>query len=403
MAQKHDVDHQNADWISVHAKICRLLIPLRAAPPFYTSEKERKLGEEQKRNREIFLAEVTFETAQNFLLEGHHEDAIPAALHSLKFSISIYGPDSAELVPAYLALAETSLLGHLSQGEEYLSQAQWIVLKNPQCSYNIQSKLHRNLGLLYAARGNFDDSLYHLANDVYFACCAFGTTSNVAISGGYFHMANIFSRQNKMDIVDSLYAEVVNLWHDHFSHFVGIQYQKLITPAEVDLLSVEDGKEEDVLEKQRAEATEMLNSILHFREQSLRPQPEKEAKLLHALAMFHFLIHDLAKVLWRIGGPPLLCGNPLDIGHRHSVTPSPPFLQTGHTQEHEEKVKMPSGHNLAWPPTARVDQVQEVNKGGPHNYWGIRRAPIAASSQAWAEGRGHQELCSYRKQFSVDF
>ncbi|KAK9392172.1 zinc finger MYND domain-containing protein 12 [Crotalus adamanteus] len=292
-----DVDHQNADWISVHAKICRLLIPLRAAPPFYTSEKERKLGEEQKRNREIFLAEVTFETAQNFLLEGHHEDAIPAALHSLKFSISIYGPDSAELVPAYLALAETSLgLGHLSQGEEYLSQAQWIVLKNPHCSYNIQSKLHRNLGLLYAARGNFDDSLYHLANDVYFACCAFGTTSNVAISGGYFHMANIFSRQNKMDIVDSLYAEVVNLWHDHFSHFVGIQYQKLITPAEVDLLSVEDGKEEDVLdEKQRAEATEMLNSILHFREQSLRPQPEKKAKLLHALAMFHFLIHDLAQ------------------------------------------------------------------------------------------------------------
>ncbi|KAL7978555.1 hypothetical protein Chor_005537 [Crotalus horridus] len=205
-----DVDHQNADWIS---------------------------------------------TAQNFLLEGHHEDAIPAALHSLKFSISIYGPDSAELVPAYLALAETSLgLGHLSQGEEYLSQAQWIVLKNPHCSYNIQSKLHRNLGLLYAARGNFDDSLYHLANDV------------------------------------------VNLWHDHFSHFIGIQYQKLITPAEVDLLSVEDGREEDVLdEKQRAEAMEMLNSILHFREQSLRPQPEKEAKLLHTLAMFHFLIHDLAK------------------------------------------------------------------------------------------------------------
>lgn len=69
---------------------------------------------------QIFLAEVTFKTAQNFLLEGHHEDAIPAALHSLKFSISIYGPDSAELVPAYLALAETSLgepQGGLPKGE----------------------------------------------------------------------------------------------------------------------------------------------------------------------------------------------------------------------------------------------------------------------------------------------
>uniref|UniRef100_A0A670ZIK9 Zinc finger MYND-type containing 12 n=1 Tax=Pseudonaja textilis TaxID=8673 RepID=A0A670ZIK9_PSETE len=284
-----DVDHQNADWVSVHTKICQLLIPLRAAPPFYTSEKERKLGEEQRRNREIFLAEVTYETAQNFLIKGHYEDAIPAALHSLKFSISIYGPSAVELVPAYILLAETSLgLGHLSQGEEYLSQGQWIVLKNTHCSYAIQSKLYRNLGLLHAAKGNFDESLYHLANDVYFACCAFGTTSNVAVSGGYFHMANVFSHQNKMDVVDSLYCEV-----------------------SVDLLSVEDGVEEDVLgkeletlpplpppdEKQQAEAMQMLNSILHFREASLRPQPEKEAKLLHALAMFHFLVHNLAKVI----------------------------------------------------------------------------------------------------------
>lgn len=66
-------------------------------------------------------------------------------------------------------------------------------------------------------------------------------------------------------------------------------------------------------------------------------------------------------------------------------------------------LKRPLGHSLAWPPTARVDQVWEVNKGGPRNYWGIHRAPIVGSSQAWAEGRGHQELCSCRKRFSVDF
>ncbi|XP_034280157.1 zinc finger MYND domain-containing protein 12 isoform X1 [Pantherophis guttatus] len=245
----------------------------------------------------IFLAEVTYETAQNFLIEGHYEDAIPAALQSLKFSISIYGSSAVELVPPYLILAETSLgLGHLSQGEEYLSQAQWIVLKNTHCSYHVQSKLYRNLGLLHAAKGNLDESLYHLANDVYFACCAFGTTRNVAVSGGYFHMANVFSHQNKMDIVDSLYCEVVDLWYDHFSHFVEIQYQKLITPTEIDLLSVEDKTEVDVLDdKEQAEASQMLNSILDFRNASLRPQLEKEAKVLHALAMFHFLVHDLAK------------------------------------------------------------------------------------------------------------
>lgn len=57
-------------------------------------------------------------------------------------------------------------LGHLAQAEEYLSQAQWIVLKKSYDNDAIQSRLHRNLGLLYAAKGNYTDSLYHLANDV---------------------------------------------------------------------------------------------------------------------------------------------------------------------------------------------------------------------------------------------
>lgn len=46
--------------------------------------------------------------AQKFLYEGKHEEAIPAALHSLRFSISIYGSNSVKLVPAYLILAEAS-------------------------------------------------------------------------------------------------------------------------------------------------------------------------------------------------------------------------------------------------------------------------------------------------------
>ena len=57
-------------------------------------------------------------------------------------------------------------LHKLSQGEEYLAQAQWTVLKTPDCSSAIKSKLARNLGLLYAAQGNYEESLRHLADDV---------------------------------------------------------------------------------------------------------------------------------------------------------------------------------------------------------------------------------------------
>jgi len=57
-------------------------------------------------------------------------------------------------------------LGRLSQAEEYLAQAQWTVLKTPECPDSIKSKLFRNLGLLYAAQGNYPDALSQLSDDV---------------------------------------------------------------------------------------------------------------------------------------------------------------------------------------------------------------------------------------------
>ena len=62
-------------------------------------------------------------------------------------------------------------LGRLSQAEEYLSQAQWTVLKTPECSNAIKSKLYRNLGLLYAAKGEYSESLRQLADDVSTQLC----------------------------------------------------------------------------------------------------------------------------------------------------------------------------------------------------------------------------------------
>lgn len=57
-------------------------------------------------------------------------------------------------------------LGRLKQGEDYLSQAQWTVLKTPECPNQIKSKLYRNLGLLHAAKNNYSEALLQLADDV---------------------------------------------------------------------------------------------------------------------------------------------------------------------------------------------------------------------------------------------
>ena len=51
-------------------------------------------------------------------------------------------------------------LGRFPQAEEFLSLTNWSILKNPDCSNNLRSQLHRNLGKLYSAQGKLD----HAAN-----------------------------------------------------------------------------------------------------------------------------------------------------------------------------------------------------------------------------------------------
>ncbi|KAM4703166.1 zinc finger MYND domain-containing protein 12 [Rhinophrynus dorsalis] len=287
-----DVDHQQADWVSIHEKICQLLIPLRTALPFHNSAEERLHSIEQLMQRKKHLIHITMKEAQKLLYGGRHADVIPAAMHSLSFSIDVYGLTSVELVPAYLILAEANIgLGQLALAEEYLSQAYWTVLKTTNCSDTVRSKLHRNLGLLYSAKGEFDESLRHLSNDVYCASTAAGT-SDISTTGGYFHMANIFFRQNKMDIADSLYSEVTDIWHAHLSRLLSVHMK----PSANSVSSwIEDTDQESLDENQEAEALQILSAICDIREQAPKKEPAKMAKILHCLALLHFLAMDLHK------------------------------------------------------------------------------------------------------------
>ncbi|XP_074017533.1 zinc finger MYND domain-containing protein 12 [Numenius arquata] len=291
-----DVDHQKADWVSIHQKICQLLIPIRMPLPFLLSEKERKHGAEQLLKRQKYLIDLAYGTAQEFVLDGKHKEALPAALHALRFSTEVYGSDSLQLVPAYLLLAEASTgVGRFLEASRYLSQAEWIVLTTPDCSAAVQYKLHRGLGLFCAAKGNFEQALYHLANDIYVASSAFGLKSLEA-SGGYFHMANVFFRQNKRDIANSLYAEVTGIWRAFLLKSVEAQERVLKSRPEMSPFSGEEEVgEEPLTEAQRAEATRVLSAVLDVRERAPKQQPGETAGVLHALAMLYYLARDLPK------------------------------------------------------------------------------------------------------------
>ena len=57
-------------------------------------------------------------------------------------------------------------LNLLREAEQYLAQAQWVVLQTPNCDPAIKSKLYRDLGLLFIAQGNTIDAKKHFAEDV---------------------------------------------------------------------------------------------------------------------------------------------------------------------------------------------------------------------------------------------
>ncbi|XP_050413704.1 zinc finger MYND domain-containing protein 12 [Patella vulgata] len=291
------VEHQKADWLGIHEKICENLALLRQPAPFLPSEGEREKRERVLLDKKRQMIDLTRTTGQKLLFEGKHEQAVPAAMQSLRFAIDVHGLSSIELVPSYLILGEASIgLGRLSQAEEYLAQGQWTVLKTPECSNAIKSKLYRNLGLLYAAKGEYDEALRNLADDIYHASVEFGT-DDIRTAGGYFHMANVFFRQGKMEIADSLYRQVTDIWYSHLDGIVKCRTRTPETPKGVGPGAVEViVDEEDKLdEAQEAEAIQVLNAIYDMREHQTNCRVDDLALICHALAMLYFIFHEMNK------------------------------------------------------------------------------------------------------------
>ncbi|CAL1527234.1 unnamed protein product [Lymnaea stagnalis] len=295
------LEHQKADWIGIHEKICDKLAFLRQATPFLPSKEERDKRQSQVQSMKIDLIEMSRTLAQKMLFEGKHELSVPAAMQSLRYSIEVYGVATIELVPSYLVLGEACVgLGKLTEAEDYLAKAQWTVLKTTDCPRAIKSKLNRNLGLLYAAKGDFQESLVNFADDIYHASEEFGTDS-IRTSGGYFHMANVFFRQGKMEVADSLYRQVVNIWHDHLSDIIRkkVPSEEEAAKSRSRMIGPVKGLFEDISSgldaAQDAEAIQILSSIYDIREHQISRQAQDLTRTCHAMAMLYFVLGEIKK------------------------------------------------------------------------------------------------------------
>ena len=74
------------------------------------------------------MIELTRTTGQKLLFEGKHEQAVPAAMQSLRFAIEVYGLASIQLVPSYLILGEASIGKFLSKFYQLMDQQSCLFL-----------------------------------------------------------------------------------------------------------------------------------------------------------------------------------------------------------------------------------------------------------------------------------
>ncbi|XP_078110062.1 zinc finger MYND domain-containing protein 12 [Sander vitreus] len=280
-----DEEHQQADWVGIHERICQLLAPIRT-PTLYSLQRAGRIETQLKKAE---LIEICRSVGQSKLSEGKHQEALPAAQFCLRCSIDLHGPSTVQMVPAYLLLAEANMgLGNLARVAELLSQAEWAVLKSPECGHAVRHQLHRSLGRLHTATGNLEAALLNFADDIYFASEEYGLDSTVTC-GGYFLMADVFTKQGKMPIARSLYSQVARTWHCHLTNLFQTHIQNV---QNLDMLL-----ESSYDKAQLVEVDEMLKTILEFEQNDSRKDSTQVALVAHCLAMLWFLGGDSLKAL----------------------------------------------------------------------------------------------------------
>merc|ERR1712226_29820 len=267
-------EHQRMDWVAIHEKICPYVAELKTSGlPFLGSEDERQRRNLDRVEKQKNLILMTRTTGQKYLFEKKYNEAVPAALQSLKYSIQVYGTTSIELVIAYLILAEASIgLDKLNQAEQYLSQAEWTVLKTEGVGNDYKAKLYTNMGLLYDAKKSYQEALRNFANGIYYASEEYGT-DDIRTSSAYFYMANVFYKQNRPEVTGSMYKQVTDIWQQKLESLCAAKLSRPSATAEQrrSILGKnaadEHGKgqnDDDLDIAQQAEARQVLSSILDY-------------------------------------------------------------------------------------------------------------------------------------------
>mmetsp|Transcript_61096 Transcript_61096/g.101185 ORF Transcript_61096/g.101185 Transcript_61096/m.101185 type:complete len:447 (+) Transcript_61096:86-1426(+) len=206
-----------ADWNSLETKFQELNSMLNAPSYGLNASLARQKQKQQVESSIEMLLDMAQAEARRLLIEGDAQASVEGGLRTLKLKEAYYGTGSLQLVPCYFHLARTNqYLDKFKQAEEFLSLAQWNILKHPEADVSLKAELHQTFGLLYASDGKLDLALKQLSQATYFLTILNGP-SHVLTSFGYFDLGNVFAATSNMDSAMAFYEKVKDIWYDHLT------------------------------------------------------------------------------------------------------------------------------------------------------------------------------------------
>eukprot|EP00400_MALV-I_sp_L67-5_P000936 gene936-587_t len=265
-------EHFRIDYKGIKARITDDLAVLKEEPNMIGSEEERARREEELKAIRQELLHLCIQTAQGFLVKANYQLAVPGALQALKLAREIYGHESLNVVPSQLLLAE-AFLGHKDiekrqAAEEFLSLANWNLLKNKEHGSSMMSQLHRNFGRLYTAQLRYNEALHAFAMDIYYSSLEHGP-EHIRTAPSYFHMGRVFQNTQKKQAGDKksekasyFYALVVKIYTKCLQQWVDDNGIVEASQLEITAVEVEEGieivtsilKTEDKRSEERADS-----------------------------------------------------------------------------------------------------------------------------------------------------
>eukprot|EP01060_Flectonema_neradi_P009531 TRINITY_DN16789_c4_g1_i1.p1 TRINITY_DN16789_c4_g1~~TRINITY_DN16789_c4_g1_i1.p1 ORF type:complete len:589 (+),score=130.07 TRINITY_DN16789_c4_g1_i1:51-1817(+) len=274
------------DWQALEMKFCELNALRNAPRTGLDTSCERRQQSEEVGDAIESLLEMAQSACRRLLVEGDSKEAIQGGLKTLKLKESYYGTGSLQLVPSYFHLARTNqYMDRFKAAEEFLSLAQWTMLRHPTCDLALKSELHQTYGLLYASDGRLDTALKQLAQAAYYLSELHGP-EHIQTSFGYFDLGNVFAAKSNMDCAMSFYDKVKDIWYRHLTD--SFQHKPFGTlPKPPELLSPEQLGEEDL-----QDALKMMRGIVGLQTERFTQVHPVTGKAELVLGLFNVWIAD---------------------------------------------------------------------------------------------------------------